>query len=166
MRNIVQIGPVVRDLALHVSTGDYIRSSAAIVTAEQIDRLVEEMQRQIDRQFEDATVKAKKISNMEQDKAMTKATSQALAMAAKDIISGNRRKTHGPAERTFTAIAALWSAYLEHPVSEIEVAQMMELLKIARTRYGDPGHADHYIDAAGYACLAGELAGVDLPTIA
>jgi hypothetical protein len=81
---------------------------------------------------------------------------------AADIVDGQRNKTHGARERSFQAIADFWNVYLEHsprrPVlSSIDVAQMMVLLKIARSLTGEP-IADHFVDAAGYSGVAGELA--------
>ena len=38
-----------------------------------------------------------------------------------------------------------------------DVARMMELLKIARSIYGDQSNRDNYIDSIGYAALAGML---------
>ena len=83
---------------------------------------------------------------------------------AADIVSGNRAGTHGEAERSFTAIAELWTAWLQSrkypdPVGlrASDVAMMMVLLKACRAEWGTPVR-DHFVDMAGYAGLAGELA--------
>ncbi|CAB4139985.1 hypothetical protein UFOVP397_21 [uncultured Caudovirales phage] len=85
---------------------------------------------------------------------------------AAQIVAGARSSTHGAAERSFAAIGALWTAYLRDtrldpsaPISAQDVAWMMTLLKVARSQQGEPVR-DHYVDGAGYAALAGELAGV------
>lgn len=72
-------------------------------------------------------------------------------------VTVDRAATHGGAEDTFGRIAALWSAYLGLPVSPADAALMLALLKVARAR-GNPGHADNWIDLAGYAACGGEIA--------
>lgn len=54
------------------------------------------------------------------------------------------------------------TAYLGVQITPVEVATMMVLLKIARTRTGAP-NIDCWVDAAGYAALAGEIANVQNP---
>ena len=58
----------------------------------------------------------------------------------------------------------LWSGYLQNKfkstdvsVSAQDVATMMVLLKIARTQAGSH-NVDDYVDACGYAAIAGEIA--------
>ena len=79
---------------------------------------------------------------------------------AADIVDGARNQTHGSKERSFVMIAAIWSAYLEHPVSPADVAWMMAQMKSARSKCGTP-LKDHALDAAGYAAIAGELGSND-----
>lgn len=76
---------------------------------------------------------------------------------AREAVTRDRAATHGDAERTFGLIAAYWSAHLDRPVSAADVAVMMVLLKLARSK-ATPGHADHWVDMAGYAACGGELA--------
>ena len=78
--------------------------------------------------------------------------------AARQAITVDRAATHGEAENTFGLIAAYWSAHLDTEVSPGDVAQLMVLFKVARMK-ANPGHADNYVDAVGYAAIAGELAG-------
>ena len=78
--------------------------------------------------------------------------------AARQAITVDRAATHGEAENTFGLIATYWSAHLDCEVTAGDVAQLMVLLKVARMK-ANPGHADNYTDAAGYAAIAGELAG-------
>lgn len=81
---------------------------------------------------------------------------------AAEIVDGSRNTTHGNKERSFEAIATLWNTYLgmtsdvSHYITGKDVAWMMVLLKIARSHNGQPVD-DHFIDAAGYAAIAGEL---------
>ena len=80
-----------------------------------------------------------------------------LGLAA-NIVDGKRGVDHGPRERSFAMIADLWSAYLGIDIEAYQVAQMMVLLKVARSQCGESTRQDHYIDSAGYSALAGELA--------
>lgn len=81
---------------------------------------------------------------------------------AAGIVEGARNTTHGDKERSFALIGELWATYLRGrhgitpPVEAFDVAQMMVLLKIARSIQGKPVR-DHFVDAAGYAGIAGEL---------
>ena len=76
--------------------------------------------------------------------------------------SGRRRPR--PPARRYTGGAhhhrALWSAYLGTPITARDVALMMVLLKVARTKTG-AFNLDDYVDAAGYAGIAVEVAGHD-----
>ena len=80
---------------------------------------------------------------------------------AKTYITADRAATHGAAEDSFSAIAAIWEVWLSirkpGPLNAFDVACMMTLFKLARMA-GNPGHIDSAVDAAGYAALAGEIA--------
>jgi len=85
-------------------------------------------------------------------------------MPAKDIcekaahlVSGDRARTHGDKVRNHQNIALLWSAYLGVPITPLQVALMMALVKVARTKLGEYNE-DNYVDLAGYAGVAGEIA--------
>jgi len=80
-----------------------------------------------------------------------------LLVAANTLVTKDREDSHGKPEDTFSLIARLWSEYLDHQISEVDVAMLMALLKIARQR-GNNSHTDNYIDLAGYAACAAELA--------
>jgi hypothetical protein len=86
-----------------------------------------------------------------------------ILQAADKIVGGARQTTHGKAERSFTAIAGLWNAYIQArklphaALEDFDVAHMMQLLKIARALQGDAAEPDHAIDNCGYGALAGEL---------
>lgn len=78
------------------------------------------------------------------------------------IVDGARQQTHGERERSFELIATYWTVYLtgrkdQGPLRPVDVALMMDLLKTARAQAGEP-QRDHFVDKAGYAALAGELA--------
>ena len=51
--------------------------------------------------------------------------------------------------------AALWSSYLEMPVTDYQVAMCMALVKIARSM--ETAKSDTYIDLVAYAAIAGQL---------
>ena len=76
---------------------------------------------------------------------------------AADLVGRDRARQHGDARLLHKRIAALWSAHLGHSITPHDVALMMLLLKIARTAGGTP-NPDNYVDAAGYAGIAAELA--------
>jgi hypothetical protein len=78
---------------------------------------------------------------------------------ARQAITVDRAATHGEAEDTFALIAALWSADLGVQLKAVDVARLMVLFKLARAKR-NPGHADSWVDMAGYAAIAGELAGM------
>ena len=76
---------------------------------------------------------------------------------AQKLISGDRADTYGDASENFKLIGKFWSAYLGITVSAADVATLMALLKIARSRGSE--HQDNWIDLCGYAALAGEIQG-------
>jgi len=82
-------------------------------------------------------------------------TSQILQTAEK-LVSIDRSKTHGDKKVNHQNIASLWSAYLDYPLTAKDVAILMVLLKLARTKAGNHND-DDYIDACGYSAIAGEL---------
>lgn len=84
-----------------------------------------------------------------------------LLNKAINIVDGERKDRYGEPEDAFKTIAMLWSCYCNHDLTAIDVANMMMLLKIARS-INNPEYQDNYIDIAGYAACAGEIAaGVD-----
>ena len=68
----------------------------------------------------------------------------------------DREFTHGECVENNKNISELWSAYLGVPITADEVAIMMLLLKIGRTK-SRTAVKDHYVDMAGYAAVAGEI---------
>ena len=77
---------------------------------------------------------------------------------AKTMVCGQREQDYGKAEDNFAAIAEFWSAYLDQDISAKDVGIMMCLFKIGRIKTGT-GTDDSFIDLAGYAACAGEIAG-------
>ena len=82
---------------------------------------------------------------------------------AKAIVTGEREKQYGKLEDNFAIIAELWSAYTGYKFSPVDVAMMMALLKVARIKTG-VGTVDSFVDLAGYAACAGEIAGRNATT--
>lgn len=91
-----------------------------------------------------------------------------ILQAAHVCVCGEREQDYGTPENNFTIIGKLWSVYLgaAHPelsgaltdkgITAKDVAAMMGLLKVARIATGD--NPDSFIDLAGYAACAGEIA--------
>lgn len=95
--------------------------------------------------------------------------------AARRCVCGQREQDYGNPEDNFRTIAHFWNDYLgaAHPELNLEdvarcmevpeiitpkdVAVMMGLLKVARIATGT-GTEDCFIDLAGYAACAGEIA--------
>ena len=72
------------------------------------------------------------------------------------LIEGTRAIEYGDKIINHGNIAKLWSTYLDHPLTGHEVAVMMCLLKIARTKVGKRTR-DTYVDAVAYMAIAGEI---------
>jgi hypothetical protein len=80
-----------------------------------------------------------------------------ILAAAEQCISYDRQASYGSAEDSLGSIAALWSADLGIPITAVDVARLMVLMKMARAK-ANYAHTDSWVDAAGYAALAGEMA--------
>lgn len=79
---------------------------------------------------------------------------------AANLVGGDRAKQNGDKRENHNNIAMLWGAYTGYPLTAHQVAVMMILLKVARTKSGSLNR-DDYVDIAGYAGVAGEIAGLD-----
>lgn len=79
---------------------------------------------------------------------------------AKSCVCGQREQDYGKPEDNFARIADLWTALMGHDYTPVDVALMMACLKIARIKTGT-GTADSFVDLAGYAACAGEIATKD-----
>ncbi len=87
-------------------------------------------------------------------------SASAILYKAAELVDGDRQETHGRKQDNFQNISMLWSAYLEMDLSPKNVANMMVLLKVARTKTGK-FNIDDYIDMAGYAGCSGELDSIE-----
>ena len=88
--------------------------------------------------------------------------------AARVCVCGERERDYGTPENNFGTIGLLWGVYLRatHPelakvmavnhITAKDVAAMMGLLKVARIATGSS--PDSFVDLAGYAACAGEIA--------
>jgi len=81
----------------------------------------------------------------------------------KKLVSKDREDKHGDKVTNHENIARLWSGYIQNKTKLLinflpeDVANMMALLKIARTQAGQH-NLDDYVDACGYSAIAGEIA--------
>ena len=87
---------------------------------------------------------------------------------ARVCVCNEREQDYGTPEDNFATIGLLWSVYLRAAYPELQmvmaingitpkdVATMMALLKVARIATGSS--EDSFVDLAGYAALAGEIA--------
>ena len=76
--------------------------------------------------------------------------------AARVCVCGEREHDYGTPEDSFALIAKLWTAYTGTKFNSKDVAIMMALLKVARIRASNK--EDSFVDLAGYAASAGEIA--------
>lgn len=77
--------------------------------------------------------------------------------AARKCVCGEREREYGRPENNFALIGKLWGgAYTGTRYSAKDVAMMLALLKVARIKTGVKG--DSFVDLAGYAACAGEIA--------
>ena len=90
---------------------------------------------------------------------MAETTRKSILAEAEKCVCTDREQQYGSPESNFSLIARLWREYLDtdKPITAHDVAVMMALLKIARIASGQ-AKADNYIDLAGYAACAGEIA--------
>jgi hypothetical protein len=93
-------------------------------------------------------------------------TAASILESAGKLVGGDRQNTHGDKVQNHMAIARLWNGYVENLVEAgrdprtlgaEDVANLMELLKVARRQNG-AYNPDDYVDGAGYAAVAGECA--------
>ena len=82
-------------------------------------------------------------------------------MDAKEFLSQaratieDRGMDYGHPSDNMARTARLWSAYLEMPIEDHQVAACMVLVKLARSMEGSK--VDNYIDLLGYAAISGML---------
>lgn len=97
---------------------------------------------------------------------MSTTTRKSILTQAIQCVCTDREEQYGPVEDNFATIAELWMVYLKRRcvgadadvcILPEDVAVMMALLKVARIASGQ-AKADNYVDLAGYAACAGEIA--------
>jgi hypothetical protein len=78
---------------------------------------------------------------------------------ASALVTGDRASAHGSIPETHENIARLWNGYMynKDELTAHDVANMMELMKVARRKTG-AFNMDDYVDGAGYAAVAYECA--------
>lgn len=76
---------------------------------------------------------------------------------AMSVVCQDRETKYGSPEDNFECIAKLWSVYKGVEFSPLDVAMMMDLLKIARIKTGTATE-DSFVDLAGYAACGAEIA--------
>lgn len=81
---------------------------------------------------------------------------------AKACVIRDRNSSYGEPEDNFRETADLWNMYmsakLKEKITPFEVAMLMMLLKVARTKTS-PDKDDHLIDICGYAACAAGVSG-------
>jgi hypothetical protein len=96
-----------------------------------------------------------------------KRSARDIATEAARLVGGDRAVAHGDMSVNFANTAAIWNALLEAKARQqsistprltaLDVPNFLEAFKIAR-RYSGSHNIDDYIDGAGYAACAGEIA--------
>mgnify|MGYP003644570980 CR=1 FL=1 len=86
-------------------------------------------------------------------------TAKEVLETALEVVGGERASTHGSMLENHRNIAQLWNAYLfnKDELEASDVANMMELMKVARRKLGTLNR-DDYVDGAGYAAVAYQCA--------
>ena len=84
---------------------------------------------------------------------------------ANKCVCTDRNKEYGDIEDNFSTIADFWNTYISSRydlmlgfLDGMDVANMMALLKVARVAASDGRSEDSFVDIAGYAACAGEIA--------
>jgi hypothetical protein len=67
----------------------------------------------------------------------------------------DRGMDYGHPTDNMSRTARLWTAYLEMPISDFQVAMCLALVKTARSM--ESGKVDNYIDGAAYFAISGQL---------
>ena len=88
-----------------------------------------------------------------------------ILKTAEEIVTKDRNVQYGEPEDNFAVIAEYWSTYLSQHnggrvilLTPMDVAIMMALFKIGRITTAGEFTEDSYVDCAGYAAIAGEMA--------
>ena len=79
-----------------------------------------------------------------------------VAVDAINLIDGDRHDLYGSYEENLSRIAGMWGNYLNVPVTAEDVALMMVLVKISRSRAGYS--RDNSVDGVAYFLIHDSLA--------
>lgn len=79
-----------------------------------------------------------------------------VAVDAIRLVDEDRNDSYGPPEVNLSRIAAMWSGYLDHEVTAEDVALMMVLVKIGRSRAGYS--RDNAVDGVAYFLIHDSMA--------
>lgn len=100
----------------------------------------------------------------ERQEKFTTSSREDILEQVRECVLTNREKDYGSPEDNFKLIADFWNTYINAKdfiltarLDEKDVAVMMALLKTARIATGEY-KLDNYVDLAGYAVCAGEVA--------
>ena len=80
-----------------------------------------------------------------------------ILATATEYVTQDRAATHGDAESCFAELGRVWGARLGVAIAPHQVSIMLADLKSVRA-WHNPGHADNWIDGAGYFACGGEIA--------
>jgi hypothetical protein len=67
----------------------------------------------------------------------------------------DRGMDYGHPTDNMSRTASLWSAYLEMPITDYQVAMCLALVKVARSM--ETSKVDNYIDGSAYFAISGQL---------
>lgn len=79
-----------------------------------------------------------------------------VAVDAIRLVDEDRNDQYGPPDENLQRIADMWSGYLGHEVTREDVALMMVLVKISRTRAGYS--RDNSVDGVAYFLIHDSMA--------
>ena len=79
-----------------------------------------------------------------------------IAVDAINLIDGDRHDRYGSYEENLSRIAGMWGNYLNVPVTAEDVALMMVLVKISRSRAGYS--RDNAVDGVAYFLIHDSMA--------
>jgi hypothetical protein len=71
------------------------------------------------------------------------------------VIIQDRGMDYGHPTDNMSRTARLWSAYLEMPIEDYQVAMCLALVKVARSM--ESGKVDNFVDGAAYFAISGQL---------
>lgn len=94
--------------------------------------------------------------NVRREAGLSSKSASGLLRTAAALVDGDRAKTHGDKIGNHENISRLWGAFLGITIRPQDVALMMVLLKVARTKSGTH-NLDDYVDMAAYAGVAAEI---------